>query len=239
MKKFSFLHAALLCLALIFASSSHAVRYNVLDVGTLGVHGNSSGNTQSLVQDASEDTLVGSGTTVPTDGTSGYSKGAMFIDTNAVNAMRAIYENQGTTTSSKFKLIGGEEHVLAVTYDFTVDGGTHNTSYGLGVSLPDNAVITRSWYEAFSNFTSATGAAIMSLDIPTDDEQGLVAFTSISSTDSGNIWDAGYHEGIQTGTAATFAEKTTAEREITFSIASSENLLQGKATFFIEYVVTE
>jgi len=103
------------------------------------------------------------------------------------------------------------------------------------VSLPDNAVVTRTWYEVFTNFSSATGVSSLGLSIPTDDAQGLVAFALASSTGFG----VGYHEGIQVGTAATFAEKTTAEREITFDIASTENLLAGKGTFFIEYVVTE
>jgi hypothetical protein len=99
--------------------------------------------------------------------------------------------------------------------------------------------VTRSWYEVLTTFESASDAAKMSLDIPTDDVAGLVTFATISSTDSGDIWDAGNFEGIQTGTVATFSEKTTDEREVTFNIYSSEDLTAGKATFFIEYVVTE
>ena len=231
------LFVMLLSLTLFLSNPAYAVRYNELSVGTLSVHGNSSGTTQALMEDSVGKILLGSGTTVPADGTSGYAKGGMFIDTDAVNAMRAIYENQGTTTSSAFKLTGGEEQVLAATYDVAVDGGTHESSYGLGVSLPDNAVVTRTWYEVFTNFSSATGAASVGLSIPTDDAQGLVAFAIISATAAN--FAAGYHEGIQVGSAATFAEKTTAEREITFDIASTENLLGGKGTFFIEYVVTE
>ncbi|MCK5613919.1 hypothetical protein KAR91_69295, partial [Candidatus Pacearchaeota archaeon] len=163
--------------------------------------------------------------------------GGMFIDTDSVNAMRAIYENQGTATSSVFKLVGGEKHTHAATYDFAIDGGTHNTDYGLGMSLPDNAIITRSWYEVLTTFESSTDAAAIAITIPTDDVAGIVASTAISA--GGNVWDAGNHEAIQDGTAAAFAEKTTAEREVTFSIASTENITAGKATFFIEYVVTE
>jgi len=231
------LFVMLLCLTLFLSNPAYAARYNELSVGTLSVHGNSSGTTQALIEDAVGKILLGSGTTVPADGTGGYAKGGMFIDTDAVNAMRAIYENQGTTTSSAFKLVGGEEHILAATYEVAIDGGTHNSSYGLGVSLPDNAVVTRAWYEVFTNFSSSTGAASVGLSIPTDDAQGLVAFSIISATAAN--FAAGYHEGIQVGSAATFAEKTTAEREITFDIANTENLLAGKGTFFIEYVVTE
>lgn len=237
MKRISTLIVMLFCFTLFLTEGAFAARYNTLSIGTVELQGVSSGATQSLMEDSAGNTLLGTGTTVPADGTSGYAKGGMFIDTNAVNAMRSIYENQGTTTSSVFKLTGGEEHILAATYEVAVDGGTHNSSYGMGVSLPDNAVVTRSWYEVFTNFSSSTGAASVGLSIPTDDAQGLVAFTIISTT--GTAFNSGYHEGIQTGTAATFAEKTTAEREITFDIASTENLLGGKGTFFIEYVVTE
>ena len=235
-KRFT-LFVMLLSLAIFLTSPAYAARYNTLSVGTLELHGNSSGTTQTLMEDASGKILLQTGTTVPTDGTAGFAKGGKFIDTDAVNAMRSIYENQGTTTSSAFKIAGGEEQVLAATYEVAVDGGTHESSYGLGVSLPDNAVVTRTWYEVFTNFSSATGASSVGLSIPTDDAQGLVAFAIISATAAN--FAAGYHEGIQVGSAATFAEKTTAEREITFDIASTEDLLGGKGTFFIEYVVTE
>ena len=127
--------------------------------------------------------------------------------------------------------------IARATFDFAVEGGTHNSSYGLGVSLPDNAVVTRAWYEVFTNFSSATGAASVGLSIPTDDAQGLVAFSIISATAAN--FAVGYHEAIQTGTVANFAEKTTAEREITFDIASTEDLLAGKGTFFLEYVASD
>lgn len=235
-KKLS-LFVMLICLTLFLSNPAYAAWRSELAIGTLELQGNSSGTTQTLMIDRFGKILLQTGTTVPADGTTGFAKGGKFIDTDAVNAMRSIYENQGTTTSSAFKVSGGEEQVLAATYDFAVDGGTHNSSYGLGISLPDNAIVTRSWYEVLTTFQSSGDITAMSLDIPTDDAAGLVAFTAISTT--GDVWDAGYHEAIQVGTTATFAEKTTAEREITFSINSSENLTAGKATFFIEYVVTE
>lgn len=227
----------LLCFTWFLTTGVDAAWRQELSVGTIELQGNSGGATQTLMIDASRNILLQTGTTVPTDGTLGFAKGGKFIDTDAVNAMRSIYENQGTTTSSAFKLVGGQENVLAATYEVAVDGGTHNSSYGLGVSLPDNAVVTRTWYEVFTNFSSATDITAVALDIPTDDAAGLVAFAPLST--AAGPFDAGYHEGIQTGTAASFAEKTTAEREITFSINSSEDLLAGKGTFFIEYVVTE
>ena len=130
--------------------------------------------------------------------------------------------------------------IARTTYDFAVDGATHNTDYDLGVDLPDNAVITRAWYEVTSTFTSADSDAVkLSIGLPTDDVNGIVAFTAISST--GDIWDAGYHEAIQTGTAANFSAKTTAARAVTFSILSSASgdLTAGKLVLFLEYVESD
>lgn len=130
--------------------------------------------------------------------------------------------------------------IARATYDFAVDGATHNISYDLGVDLPDNAVITRAWYDVISTFTSAGSDAVkVSIGLPTDDANGIVAFTAIST--AGDIWDAGYHEAIQTGTAANFSTKTTAARAVTFSILSSASgdLTAGKLVLFMEYVLSD
>jgi len=45
-----------------------------------------------------------SGTTVPTG--SGYAKGCLFIKTDAATGTKGLYENQGTTTTASFNLVG-------------------------------------------------------------------------------------------------------------------------------------
>jgi hypothetical protein len=130
--------------------------------------------------------------------------------------------------------------IARATFDFAVDGGTHNTDYDMGVNLPDNAVVTRAWYEVITTFESGgTDAATLGIGLPTDDAQGLVAFTAISTT--GDVWDAGYHEAIQTGTAANFSTKTTDARAVTFSISSSAagDITAGALVLFAEYVVSD
>jgi hypothetical protein len=131
--------------------------------------------------------------------------------------------------------------IARATFDFAVDGGVHNVDYDMGVDLPDNAVVTRAWYEVITTFQSGgTDAAILGIGIPTDDAQGLVAFTSISS-DVGDVWDAGYHEAIQTGTVATFSTKTTAARAVTFSISSTAagDITAGALVVFLEYALSD
>ncbi len=130
--------------------------------------------------------------------------------------------------------------IARATYDFAVEGGAHKASYDLGVDLPDNAIVTRSWYEVITTFESATDAALIAIDIPTDDVAGIVASTAISA--GGNVWDAGYHEAIQDGTAAAFSDKTTAARAVTFTLASSTDgagLTAGKLVLFMEYVLSD
>jgi len=125
--------------------------------------------------------------------------------------------------------------IARATYDFATDGGAQGT-IGLGVTLPDNAIVVRAWYEVLTTLTSSTDAATVSLDIPTDDVAGLLAAIAIS--DASNPWDAGHHECIQDGTAANFSEKCTAARELSMTVAT-EDLTAGKFILFAEYVVSD
>jgi len=58
-----------------------------------------------LMKDGSEDILYATGTEVPTDTTSGYSKNCMFIDRDVAASTSGLYTNVGTTTSCEFKLV--------------------------------------------------------------------------------------------------------------------------------------
>ena len=68
-----------------------------------------------LAYDGNDDKLLCSGTTVPTDGGAGYSKGGIFIKTDAASGTKALYENQGTTASCDFNLIGDPTNAIQVT----------------------------------------------------------------------------------------------------------------------------
>jgi len=125
--------------------------------------------------------------------------------------------------------------IARTTYDFTEHGGAIST-IGLGVTLPDNAIVTRAWYEVLTTLTSATDAATVSIDIPVDDVAGIVA--AIAIDDGTNPWDAGLHEAIQDGTVANFSTKTTAARELSITIAV-EAVTAGKFILFAEYKVSD
>lgn len=124
---------------------------------------------------------------------------------------------------------------ISATYDFAVDGGAIS-DIGLGVFLPDNAIVTRAWYEVITTLESAgADGATIAITIPTDDVAGIVAATAISA--GGNVWDAGLHEAIQDGTAAAMSVKTTAVRELTVTIGA-QIVSAGKFILFAEYVVS-
>ena len=132
--------------------------------------------------------------------------------------------------------------VLRVTFDPSADASLRTTgvAYSLPSSragLPSGAIVVRSWYEVITTFTSASDAATISIGYATDDVAGIVAAIAIS--DGSNPWDDGFKEGIQTNTAATFSNKTTAERLIDFTLGGAENLTAGKLVLFLEYVVSD
>lgn len=126
---------------------------------------------------------------------------------------------------------------------FSATGGkalgtyTLNTIDKKSFRLPDNARITRAYYEVQTTFTSATDTATIAISIPTDDVAGIKAAIGISNV--ANPWDAGLHECIQTGTMATAAEKTTAATRSVQVTLTMEALTAGKLALVIEYVTLE
>lgn len=59
-----------------------------------------------LQLDAEGNVLLATGTTKPTDTTSGYAKGCVFIDTDVATGTTGFYTNDGTKTSCVFNAVG-------------------------------------------------------------------------------------------------------------------------------------
>ena len=126
-------------------------------------------------------------------------------------------------------------------------------AHGLGVYLPDNAIIIRAWYDVITTFTSATDAGTIAIKAQTAND--LV--TAIAISDASNVYDAGMHGTLTAGTT-TLTEaapntrtqivnatdiiagfiKLTAEREIVCTVAV-EALTAGKLVLFVEYVISD
>ncbi len=161
---------------------------------------------------------------------------AAKLATDAVSTVKILADAVTEVKLARPSSDGLHPHRIArATYDFAVLGGAIST-IGLGVTLPDNAIITRAWYEVITTLTSATDAATVSIDIPTDDVAGIVAAIAISNV--ANAWDAGLKEAIQDGTAANFSTKATAARALSITIAV-EAVTAGKFILFAEYVVSD
>lgn len=62
-------------------------------------------STTTILKDSVGDILMAQGTTVPADTTTGYAKGALFIDTDVATGTSGLYVNVGTNTSCVFKLV--------------------------------------------------------------------------------------------------------------------------------------
>ena len=107
--------------------------------------------------------------------------------------------------------------------------------HGLGVYLPDNAIVTRSWYEVLTTFTTADDSGTIALGADTDAEAGIKAAVAISN--GANAYDAGIVEGIQGGAAANFMTKLTAQRELCATVAV-QALTAGKLRLYVEYVTS-
>ncbi len=107
--------------------------------------------------------------------------------------------------------VWGPFEYVAFCYDFATDGGTVG-AHALDVTLPENTIVWDGLCEVVDNFTSG-GACTIALHV--EGANDLVTATTIAS--AGTI---GFHDIIPVGTAAT-ALRTTAEREITLTIATN------------------
>lgn len=125
-------------------------------------------------------------------------------------------------------------------------------AHPLGVYLPDNAIITRAWYDVITTFTSA-GADAGTIALKAQSADDLVAAIAIS--DGTTVWDAGVRgclplapnlgadaaHDTQLEVIALMAAlqiKLTAERELTATVAV-QALTAGKLVLYVEYVLSE
>lgn len=172
-----------------------------------------------------------------------FAKGARIIKTDEATGLSGIYENIGTSAISVFALIstppdsagaGGlfvKKTALAV-YDFAVDGGTEGTiTLASTATIPDNAVVTATTYDVVTTLTSATDAATIKLNLPTDGDLS----TAIAISDGTNPWDLGTHLA---SVITPIAQKTTAARALQIITAGGENITAGKIVFAVDYYVS-
>lgn len=147
------------------------------------------------------------------------------------------------------------KYVATAIYDTAAldSAGVANTTiaaHGLGVFIPNKAIITRAWYDVVTTFTSATDAGTVALKAQSAND----LLSAIAISDASNVLDAGIHAGIPgfpnfgadaahdsaVEVGALFAAtmvKMTAERELTATVAV-EALTAGKLVLFVEYYIS-
>lgn len=124
-------------------------------------------------------------------------------------------------------------------------------AHGTGVYLPDNAIITKMWFDVVTTFTSAADSATVAIHAASAND--LLSAVAIEA--AGDVLDAGIHHGIpgapalgadaahdtavEVGAlmAGTFI-KLSAEKEIIVTVAV-QALTAGKMVIFVEYEISD
>jgi hypothetical protein len=109
-------------------------------------------------------------------------------------------------------------------------------AHGLGISIPDNAIVVGGWVEVLTTFASA-GADAGTIAVSIQSANDIVSAVAIS--DGANPWDAGQHAIVpKINTPESTSIKLTAAREIT-ATSGGQALTAGKANIFLVWVPSE
>lgn len=142
-------------------------------------------------------------------------------------------------------------YVASAIFDPSADSTKRPVAtYGLGVFLPAGAIITNSYWDVITTFTTASADA-GTIAIQAQAANDIVAAIAVSA--AGDVWDAGLHGGLHGSHAeATVAGDTavldaarkaasylklTAERELSV-VVGGQALTAGKMIVFVEYVIS-
>lgn len=146
----------------------------------------------------------------------------------------------------------GVTYLATATYDVTGGDSGAIAAHGLGVYIPDNAIILNAWIDVVTTFADGV-ADLATLAIHVQSANDLVS--AITVDDASNVWDSGIHGTLVNNPAlgadaahdtalevialyAATKVKTTAEREITVTVGAVV-LTAGKLNVFVEYVLSD
>jgi hypothetical protein len=123
--------------------------------------------------------------------------------------------------------------VARATYDFAEHGGAIS-AIGLGVTLPDNAIVIGGFVDVVTTATTAgADAGTMAIHVQTAND--IVSAVAVSN--GANPWDEGLHAIVpKANTPESTGIKLTAAREVTATIAG-QAFTAGKFHVFLYYLV--
>ena len=164
-----------------------------------------------------------------------YAGGSIDLEHMSANSVDSPQYVDGSVDEEHlavFAAAGGLNALRVATaeYNFADDGGLVS-AIGLGVTIPDNAVIIGGGVDVITTCTSAgdLGTGALSVESAND----IVNAVAIGT---GTPWDLGGRDIIPDGTG-TAQVKTTAAKEITFTIAV-EAFTAGRFFVYLFYLVT-
>lgn len=218
-------------------------------------------NIQASAKSLAENGIINiAGAGAPTSGTSGTGvricgKGSLYFDvTNGL-----VYQNTGTTTSPTWTLLAvaniasgtltrdmlttalqgsaaglGFISAARATFDPSANSGERTVAaHGLGVTIPDDAVVMGGFVDVKTTFTSAADSATIAIHVQSAND----IVSAIAISDGSNPWDAGLKAIVpKINTPESTGIKLTAAREITATVAV-QALTAGKFSINLFYVV--
>lgn len=114
-------------------------------------------------------------------------------------------------------------------YNVATDGGSV-AARGLGVYLPSSAIISRSYIQILTPFTSgASGGGTVALSC--EDANNIKTATDLTGASAGDLV-----EGQSTGATSAFVKNIAGPCEITATVASTAQTA-GKLLGWIEYII--
>lgn len=144
-------------------------------------------------QDNTGNRVLALGTTVPANGTAGYKKGALFIDTDVAAGTTGLYQNVGDESSCEFNAIVSPDtansHGVIAAGEHTTAGGDANETISIsGLLATDIVIVTLHTAGATPRtITTAQAAAdqinvVMSGDPSTDHVLSYMALRPVAES---------------------------------------------------------
>lgn len=181
--------------------------------------------------DSSMDKIYVQGTTVPTDTTTGYAKGCIFIDTDVLTGTSGFYINKGTNTSCVFELAPVASTGTVTSMTVTSASATALTVGLNGATNPAFTVDSSTGSQAAGlKVVGATAAGTVAAVVTSS---GADASLTINAKGTGTIGIGTVSTGAVTVTPATTitgALTLTAGIAAKFILASTETIASGGTT---------
>jgi hypothetical protein len=164
--------------------------------------------------------------------------GQVLVELDAANSRLLIPAGSRVSSVDGYTADGlGGLMVARATFDPSGDAAQCAIgAHGLGVTLPEGAIVVGGFVDVVTAFSSAgNDAGTIALSVEAADD--IVAAVAIN--DAGNPWAAGRHAiKPKADTPESTGVKTTAAREITATVAL-QALTAGKAVVFLYYVMSD